>query len=103
MRKEEVEHTPNMTTSKSFIRTHLVKVLFNSGAMHSSISTRLMKTLELAPTSKHALLHIALPNGKVVNCQELIIDCPIKIHGHEFLADLYKFKLTKFDAILDID
>jgi len=49
------------------------------------------------------MLSIALPDGKMVNYQELFIDRPILIHSHECLADLYRFKLTEFDIILGMD
>lgn len=69
---KEVGNTPNVVTGKSSIRTYPVEVLFDFGDTHSFISARLVKTLELAPTSRHSLLHIALPNGKVVNYKELL-------------------------------
>jgi len=90
-------------TGKFSVRTHPAEILFDSGAAHSFISARLVKTLESAPMSKHSLLHIALPDGKMVKYKELLIDRPIQIHGHEFLKDLYKCELTKFDAILAMD
>jgi len=49
------------------------------------------------------VLNIAIPDEKVVNYQELFIDCPISIHGQDFLGNLYKFKLMKFDVSLDMD
>jgi len=49
------------------------------------------------------LLNIALPDEKVVKCQELFINYPILILGQDFLTNLYKFKLMKFDVILDTD
>jgi len=84
-------------------RTHPVEVLFNSGTTHSFISARLVKTLRLVSTSRHSQLNIALANEKVANYLELFIDCLILIHGHDFLADLYKFQLIEFDIILGMD
>ena len=39
----------------------------------------------------------------MVNFQKLFIDSSILIHSHEFLADLYRFEVTEFDIILDMD
>jgi len=36
-------------------------------------------------------------------CEELYEDCPIRMYGHGFLADLYRFKLTEYGAILRMD
>jgi len=52
---------------------------------------------------KQSLLSIALPDGEVVNYQKLFIDCHILIQGQNFLANLYKFELMKFDIILGMD
>ena len=76
--------------------TYRVEVLFEPGATHSFISARPVETLWLVSTARHSKLSITLSNGKVVDCHDLYIDCPIQIHGHDFLADLYKFALTDF-------
>jgi len=57
----------------------------------------------LNPASKHSLLPVALPEGKIVRYDELYIDCPIQIDSHESLTDLYKFRLTDFNVILGMD
>ena len=103
MRKEERENAPNMATDNFSIQTQLVEVLFDYGATYSFISARLVRKTQGTLTSRHSTLGIALPNGKMVNCQELFVDCPILIHNNEFLADLYRFELTEFDIILGMD
>jgi len=80
MMKEAVEDTPKMVTGKFSIRTYSVEVLFDSGAAHSFISTRLVKTLWVLLKARHSPLSITLPNGpngKVVDCRDLYIDCSI--------------------------
>jgi len=59
MRKEEAEDALNVITGTFSIKTYLVEVLFDYGAMHSFISTRLVEALGLALTSKLSLLTIA--------------------------------------------
>jgi len=39
---EEVEDAPNEVTGNFSLKTHLVKVLFDSGATHSFISAKLV-------------------------------------------------------------
>jgi len=46
---------------------------------------------------------VTLPDGKTVKCDELYEDSPIQIYEHEFLVDLYKFKLIDFGVILAMD
>ena len=98
-----MENTPNVVTGNFSIKTHPVEVLFDSGATHSFISTRLVKILWLVPVSEPTRLNIALPDGKAINCKEVCINCPIQIHGYNFLADLYEFSWTKFGVILGMD
>jgi len=45
IRKKEVEDTPSMVIGIFSMKTHPIKVLFDSGATHSFISTRLVKAL----------------------------------------------------------
>jgi len=97
MRKEEVKDAPNVVTDTFSIKTHHVKVLFDFGVVNSFISAKLVEALGLALVSKNSLLPIALPDRKIVRCEELFMDCPIRTNRHEFLADLYKFGLTDFD------
>ena len=100
MRREEVEEALNMVTGNFSIRTHFVEFLFDFGAMHLFISARVVEMLWLVSMSRYSLLSITLLDGKVVDYRNLYIDCPIVIHGHGFLADLYKFELIEFDLIL---
>ena len=75
-------------------RTHRIKVLFDYGAKHSFISTRLVETLLLVSMSRHSLPSIAVPYGKALSYRELFIDYLIQIHYQNFLVDLYRFELT---------
>ena len=74
-----MEDAPNVVTSNFSIKTHPIEVLFDSSVTHLFISTKLVDMLQLALTPKQSLLNIALPDGKVVNCQELFLDWPILI------------------------
>jgi len=38
-----------------------------------------------------------------MTCEALYEDCPLRMYECEFLADLYRFELTDFRAILGID
>jgi len=103
MCREQAEDAPNVVTGTFSIQVQSIDVLFDSGAMHSFISVRLVKTLGLVRTRKPHLLSVILPNGKIVKCNELYKDCPIQMYEHEFLADIYKFELTNFGVILGMD
>jgi len=97
MHKGEAEDAPNMVIGTFSIQAQPIDVLFDSGAMHSFISVKLVKTLGLLLTCKSPLLFVILPDGKNVKCDELYEACLIWMCEHEFLADLYKFELTDFE------
>ena len=75
MRKEEAANAPNVVTGTFSPLTQSVDVLFDSGAMHSFISAKLVETLELNPTQKSSLLSVMLPDGKIMSCEELYEGC----------------------------
>jgi len=76
MRKEKTEDAPNVVTGTFSLLTQSVNILFDSGAMPSFISVKLVETLELNPTQKSLLLSVILPDGKTVICEELYEGCP---------------------------
>ena len=103
MQKEEAEDAPSVLTDTFSILTQLVDILFDSSATHSFISIKLVETLELVPTYKFSLLYVILLDGKVVMCEELHENYPIRTYEHEFWVDLYKLELTDFAVILGMD
>jgi len=103
MRKEEAQDAPNVVTVTFSLLTQLVDVLFDSGATHSFICVRLVETLGLTLTRRSSLLSMALPDGKIVTCEELYEGCPLRMYECKFVADLYKFELTDFGVILAMD
>ena len=66
MQRKEAEDAPNIVNGTFSIKTQPVDVLFDFGAMHSFISVKLVEALGQVPTSRHSLLLMALPYGKIV-------------------------------------
>jgi len=65
MRKKEAEDAPNIVTGTFSLLTQPVDALFDLGATHSFISTKLVKILGLIRTHKSPLLSMTLPDGKL--------------------------------------
>ena len=103
MCKEEVEDAPNIVMGTFSIQAQPVDVLFDSGAMHFFIYVQLVETLGLVLTHKSSSLSVIPSDGRTVRCEELYENCPIRMYEHEFLADLYTFKLTDFGFILGMN
>jgi len=103
MRKEEADDAPNVMTGTFSFLTQPVDVLFDSGAIHSFISVKLVETLGLISIHKSSLLSVILPDRKTFTCEELYECFPIRMYECEFLADLYRFELTDFRVILGMN
>jgi len=103
MHKKEAEDAPNVVMGTFSILTQPIDVLFDSGAMHSFISVKLVKSLLLIPTRKSSLLSVILPDRKTVTCEELYEDYRLRMYECAFLTDLYRFELTDFGLILGMD
>ena len=103
MQKEEAYDAPNVVIGTFSLITQPVDVLFDSSATHSFISVMLVEILGLIPTRKSSLLYVTLHDGKTVACKELYEGCPIRMYKCEFLPDLYRFELTNFGVILEMD
>ena len=71
--------------------------------MHSFISARLVTKMQGTLIFRPSMLSIVPPDGKMGNYQELFVDCPILIHSHEFVPDLYRFELSEFHIILGMN
>jgi len=103
MRKEEAEDAPNVVMGTFSLLTQSVDILFDSGATHSVISVKLVKTLGLHPARQSSLPTVMLPDGKTVSCEALYKGCPIKMYECDFPTELYKFELIDFGVIVGMD
>jgi len=103
MHQKEAEGAPNVVTGTFSIYDRPVDVLFDSGATHSFIAAKLVEALGLTPISGPPLFSVTLSDGKMVGCEELYENCPIRMYEQLFLADLNKFALTDFGVILGMD
>ena len=71
MQKKEAEDAPNVVKGTFSLLIQPVDVLFDSCAMHSFISVKLVKTLGLILTRKSSFLSVTLLDGKTVTCEEI--------------------------------
>ncbi|XP_021758488.1 uncharacterized protein LOC110723439 [Chenopodium quinoa] len=77
-------------------------VLFDSGASHSFISKKVVRSLGLE-SPESVSLDVSIPSGEVRSCLRLFLSVPISISRVEFLADLIEFNMNDFDVILGMD
>ncbi|KMS98235.1 hypothetical protein BVRB_4g094550 [Beta vulgaris subsp. vulgaris] len=99
MNRREAQNVSEVVVGTFFINSLSVKVLFDSGASHSFISSTLVDKLQLSsPVS--ISLEIALPSGKMFNCTSLHSQVPLVIVWVKFSSDLVEFALSDLDVVL---
>ena len=77
--------------------------LFDSGASHSFVSTRVIDSL-CRPVSELARpFLIKIPNGELIVSRKEIRALPIVVEGREFYVNLIELEIDDFDFILGMD
>ncbi|XP_074265495.1 uncharacterized protein LOC141587930 [Silene latifolia] len=72
-------------------------VLFDSGAIHSFVSTLGLGEGELVNDD------VSLPSGKSIVCSKVYKGVPVLVHETNFSVNLFEFSLGGFEVILGID
>ncbi|XP_021754918.1 uncharacterized protein LOC110720219 [Chenopodium quinoa] len=102
--RHEADSTKDVITGTFSIHSIPVKVLFDSSATFSFISTRIVSKLtDCLKTVEAVDLPITIPTGGVVNCTKTFRHVPLEIEGKVFQSDLIEFGLKDFDVILGMD
>ncbi|XP_040999414.1 uncharacterized protein LOC121245206 [Juglans microcarpa x Juglans regia] len=91
-----------VTGTLSLFSCH-ASILFDSGATHSFISNHYVPLTEKIPEPLEPSMSVATPSGEHVNCDYVLIGCPIEIQGRILPADLIIFNMSGFDVILGMD
>ena len=85
------------------LNQHLAKVLFDSGADKSFISTTFASLLKLTPTALDNTYEIELANGRLVGTNSIIRGCTLTLLNQPFNIDLMPIELGSFDVIIGMD
>ncbi|XP_027368664.1 uncharacterized protein LOC113874648 [Abrus precatorius] len=92
-----------MIRGKCIIKGRLLNVLFDSGAMDSSISMDCVKNLNLYVTELPCNVVVTTPMGKPTVTSWVCLGCAIMVHSREFEVDLICLPLSQLDVILEMD
>ncbi|XP_024164159.1 uncharacterized protein LOC112171166 [Rosa chinensis] len=79
------------------------RVLLDTGASHSFITTWLAESLELEPTPLDGVFDFNTPLGVGTGVDKVYRKCQVVIGGRKLQADLYPIELYDFDLILGMD
>ena len=79
------------------------RVLFDSGATHSFISSFSATMLGRDPSPLSEFLIVATPMGHSLLANSVYKSCEILLEGKSFKADLIELDMVDFDVILGMD
>ena len=95
--------TSNVVAGQTLLKSCDVYTLFDSGATHSFISTKLALSLSSCKDRVPSLLKTALPSGEILLSKFYLKQVLITINGVELYADLIAIEMKDFDIILGMD
>ncbi|KAL0544225.1 hypothetical protein IC582_019338 [Cucumis melo] len=103
MTQQEADDAPDVITGTILICDVPARVLLDSGATHSLVSSMFLTKLNrmLEPLSEE--LVICTPVGDVLLVSEVLHDCEVVVEGLCMLVDLLPLELQTFDVILGMD
>ena len=88
----------------TFLLFHLwARVLFDSGALHSFITTSCVRVLGLEVETLDEPLHVSSPPGTKVRIDRICRGCELEISGILLTVDLRVMDMSEFEVILGMD
>ncbi|GJR19793.1 putative reverse transcriptase domain-containing protein [Tanacetum coccineum] len=104
IRDKNAHQDPNVVTGMFLLNQHLARVLFNSGADKSFISTSLASMLNILPYYNMITFYdIEMADGNLVSTNIVIQGCSLTLLNQSFKIDLMPIKLSSFDVVIDMD
>ncbi|XP_043710411.1 uncharacterized protein LOC122659363 [Telopea speciosissima] len=100
---EEAEADPEVMRGTLNIASIPAYVLFDSSVSHSFISSTFASKLNVSPKSIVHKLVVSTPTGSIVSLKEILDSCSVEIYRRNLMADLVRFDMKNFDAILGMD
>ncbi|GJU91261.1 putative reverse transcriptase domain-containing protein [Tanacetum coccineum] len=85
------------------LNQHLARVLFDSGADKSFISTSLASMLNIPPITIDTFYDIEMADGNLVSTNTVIQGCTLTLLNQPFEIDLMPIKLGSFDVVIGMD
>ncbi|GKA58214.1 reverse transcriptase domain-containing protein [Tanacetum coccineum] len=103
LRDRNAHQDPNVVTGMFLLNQHLARVLFDSGADKSFISTSLASMLNIPPIIIDTFYDIKMADENLVSTNTVIQGCTLTLLNQSFEIDLMPIKLGSFDVVIGID
>ena len=96
-------NTYNVESSQLSLASYDMYALFDSGATHSFISTKLALSISSDKYRTSRILRTSLPSGEILLSKFFLRKIPITINGVTLKVDLIAIEMKDFDVILGMD
>ncbi|GKB60675.1 putative reverse transcriptase domain-containing protein [Tanacetum coccineum] len=103
LRDRNAHQDLNVVTGMFLLNQHLARVLFDSGADKSFISTSLVSILNIPPITIDTFYDIEMANENLVSTNIVIQGCTLTLLNQSFKINLMLIKLGSFDVIVGMD
>nr|GEY69449.1 putative reverse transcriptase domain-containing protein [Tanacetum cinerariifolium] len=93
----------NVITSMFLLNNCYAKILFDTGADRSFVSTTLSALIDITSTTLENHYDVELADGKIIGVNTIIRGYTLNFMNHPFNIDLMPVLLDSFDVIIGID
>nr|GEZ51663.1 hypothetical protein [Tanacetum cinerariifolium] len=93
----------NVITGTFLFNNRYAKILFDTGADRSFVSTTFSALIDITPTTLENHYDVELADGKIIGVNTIIRGCTLNFMKHLFNIDLIPVPLGSFDAIIGMD
>ncbi|GJY49345.1 putative reverse transcriptase domain-containing protein [Tanacetum coccineum] len=93
----------NIVTGTFLLNNHHARMLFDSGADRSFVSTTFSFLLDIVPSTLDVSYVVELDDGRIEKTNTFLRGCTLGLLGHPFNIDLMLVELGSFDVIIGMD
>nr|GEY27070.1 reverse transcriptase domain-containing protein [Tanacetum cinerariifolium] len=93
----------NVITGMFLLNNRYTKILFDTGADRSFVSTTFSTLIDITPTTLENCYDVELADGKIIRVNMIIRGCTLNFMNHPFNIDLMPVSLGSFDVIIGMD
>nr|GEY77852.1 putative reverse transcriptase domain-containing protein [Tanacetum cinerariifolium] len=93
----------NVITGTFLLNNRYAKILFDTGADRSFVSTTFSALIDITPTTLETHYDVKLADEKIIGVNIVIHGCTLNFKNHPFNIDLMPVQLGSFDVIIGMD
>nr|GFB75998.1 reverse transcriptase domain-containing protein [Tanacetum cinerariifolium] len=99
----EASPDSNVITGTFLLNNRYAKILFDTGADRSFVSTTFSALIDITPTTLENHYDVELADRKIKGVNTIIRGCTLNFMNHPFNIDLMAVPLGSFDVIIGMD